>query len=104
MSIRSGGDHEDRENAHLDIMIGQFGSIRNVFVGEKAGSQAFHERLAVSHPFGLETRGGSKVEEEAGMVEPEVDSKFTVGFRSEGRSGETRRRAQPFRKNSGGSG
>ena len=52
-----GGNNKDGENAHFDIMIGQFGLIRNVFVRDKAGSQAFHKGLAVSHPFDLEACG-----------------------------------------------
>ena len=95
------GEHENVKDTHFDVMIRQFGAVRNVFVRKEAGSQSFQESLAVGHPFGLKTEGECKVKEYTGMTEPEVDGKFAVGFRAEGGSGETWRRARPFSKKSG---
>ena len=63
-----GGEHESLYDAHFDIMIGQFGTIGNVFASHKARGKSFHQGFTIRDPFNLEVGGEREGEEDSGMT------------------------------------
>ena len=80
----SGGKHKSIHDPHFDVVVCQFGTVGDVFGGEKAGGQMFNKGFTVCDPFDLKARGEGEVEKDTGMTEPEMDSKFTIRFGAEG--------------------